>query len=169
MKAVAAKLAKNGNGSGDFERKNVSQLAFRFDLHRATVRTRLMEAGIAPVDEKAKEKLYELTSELVSALEKDDKLLDEAKLRKETAVARQQEIKVAMLEGEVAPVSEFLDTVQRLFGSMHKELAIRMPKQLAARLAKAKTPAEASKILAVYVTKVFTNLRDDHQKFLGNK
>jgi hypothetical protein len=167
MRAVAAKLAKNGNGSGNVERKNVSQLAFRFDLDRGTVRKRLMGAGIEPVDQKAKEKLYDMTTDLVALLEQPDKLLDEAKLRKETAVARQQEIKAAILEGEMAPVAEFTDTVQRLFGAMHKELAVRMPKTLAARLAKAKTPAEVSKILGLYVTKVFTNLRDDHQQFLG--
>jgi DNA-binding transcriptional ArsR family regulator len=166
MRAVAAKPAKNGNGTGEFERKNVSQLAFRFDLDRGTVRKRLMDAGIIPIDEKAKEKLYELTDRLIEVLERPDKLLDEAKLRKETAVARQQEIKASIAEGEVASVAEFTDAVQRLFASMHKELAVRMPKQLAARLAKAKTPAEASKILGLYVTKVFTDLRDDHQKFL---
>src|SRR4051812_37453083 len=112
MMAGAVKLATKGNGKSGHERRNVSQLAFRFDLDRGTVRKSLQDAGIEPVSEKAKEKLYELTPELIEVLEQADKLLDEAKLRKETAVARQNEIKVAVLEGELAPVGEFTDMVQ---------------------------------------------------------
>jgi hypothetical protein len=169
MMAGAVKLATKGNGKSGHERRNVSQLAFRFDLDRGTVRKRLQDAGIEPVSEKAKEKLYELTPELIEVLEQADKLLDEAKLRKETAVARQNEIKVAVLEGELAPVGEFTDMVQRLFGAMHKEIAIRFPKRVAARLQKAKSAADISAIMNRELNKIFTDLREDHSKFLGEK
>jgi hypothetical protein len=108
MRAVAAKLAKNGNGQvDDFEELSIQQIALRCGLDRATTKKRLDQVG------------------------------------------------------------EFIDVVQRLFGAMHKEIAVRMPKRLAARLAKAKNPAEISKILSADLNKTFNDLREDHSKFLG--
>jgi hypothetical protein len=165
MKAVAAKLAKNGNGS-NAELLSISKIAMRCGLDRATCRKRLDIHAFQPAEVKEKEKLYLFDAAMEAALtESQDKLTD-VKIRKETAAAQIAEIKVKQQMGELAPVGEFMDTVQRLFGAMHKEIAVRLPKQLAARLAKAKTPAETSRILSVSINKVFTDLRDDHQKFL---
>lgn len=164
--ATATAKTRNGNGKAA-ELKNISQLAFRFDLDRTTVRKRILAAGIVPVKELAKEKLYLLDDRLTTVLERTDEKLSEAKLRRESANARIAELKAMEAEGEMASVAEFTDTVQRLFGAMHKEIAVRLPKQIAGRLAKAKTPSDASAILTRELNKIFTGLREDHSKFLN--
>jgi hypothetical protein len=165
MKSVAVKLAKNVNGS-KAEMLSISKIAMRCGLDRATCRKRLDANGFEPAEVKEKEKLYLFDAAMDAALtESQDKLTD-VKIRKESAMAREKEIKVAQLEGELAPVGEFMDTVQRLFGAMYKEFFVRMPDQLASRLAKSKTPAEVKKILKDFTQRKFTDLRDDHQKFL---
>lgn len=168
--SVAAKLAKNGNGQkAKGQLLNISQLAFRFDLDRATTRKRLKEAGIEPVEEKAKEKLYELTERIASILDQADAKLADAKRRDIEAAAKLKEIKVMEAEGELAPVGEFIDAVQKIFNQMYQEIAVRQPQRLGGKLAKAKTSAEASAIIRADTAKIFATLRSDHTKFLGKK
>lgn len=150
----------------NYERLNISKLAFRFDLDRATVRKRITDATIEPVDEKAKEKIYNLTPKLEAILNQTNAKLDDAKLRKESAMARLKEIEVAEAEGEMAPVSEFMDAVQKLFHAMYQEMTVRQPQRLANKLAKARTAVEVTQILKADTSNVFSRLRSDHEKFL---
>jgi hypothetical protein len=168
MRAVAAKLAKNGNGQADdFEELSIQQIALRCGLDRATTKKRLDQHRYEPAINGKKLKIYRFDAEMEARLTESDTKLTDAKTRKETAAAQLAEIKVAKEIGELASVGEFIDVVQRLFGAMHKEIAVRMPKRLAARLAKAKNPAEISKILSADLNKTFNDLREDHSKFLG--
>lgn len=145
---------------------SISQLAFRFELDRATVRKRLQKANIEPHSEREKEKLYLLTPELEQILAETNDGLDAVKLRKETADAELKEIKVAEARGETASVAEFTEVVQQLFGAMHKKLAVQLPKRVSLRLSKAATQAEISRILTQEIGKEFTDLRNNHKKFL---
>lgn len=149
-----------------YERLNISKLAFRFELDRATVRKRIGDAAIEPFDVKAKEKTYELTPRLAAVLAKIDSPFDEAKLRSVTADAQLREIKVAQAEGQLVPLTEMIDLTQRLFGSMHRELAVRMPKEISRRLAKETTSAAVQKILKAAADRRFKTLRDNWEGML---
>lgn len=166
--AVATAKAKT-NGSnpefGDFSIKKISEL---LKMDRATVSKRLDALKYKPVLETAKLKLYRLDPAMKTALLSGDDRLTDIRVRKETAAAEKLELQNAEAKGELASVAEFTDRIQRVFGSMYKEVVVRMPKRLAARLAKAKTPADVNKILTHDLNGIFKTLRDDHRKFLGN-
>jgi hypothetical protein len=172
MNAIAVKLAKNGNGNGradHHEDLSISAIARRCGLDRATTRQRLDANGYKPIDEQAKLKIFRFDAEMDATLtETKDKLTD-VRIRKELAAAKKIELQNAEAEGELAPVAEFIDVVQRIFGSLHKEIAIRQPRRLAARLTKAKTAADVNKILTHDSNGIFKVLREDFEKYLGKK
>lgn len=170
MSVAAAKAKTNGRVSlPEFERLSISALGQRFDLDRATVRTRLREAGILPVEEKAKEKLFELTPRLYALLDETDTKLAAAKLQKMLADARIAEIKAAEAEGDLVPAGEFLDVVQKVFGGLFQDLAVRQPARLANKLFKAKTVSEVSAILRTDTTRRMEMLKTDWARYLGNE
>lgn len=162
---VAAKLARGK----DYEELSISAIARRCGLDRATTRQRLDANKYKPIDEQAKLKLYRFDAEMDATLtETKDKLTD-VRIRKEMAAARKIELQNAEIEGELAPVAEFVDVIQRVFGSLHKEVVIRMPRRLSARLAKAKTSSDVSKLLTKDLDGVFKVLAEDFEKYLGKK
>ena len=166
--SVAVKLAKSGNGNGSRAKPqtfNISQLAFRFDLDRATCRKRIKEAGIEPVEEKAKEKLYEMTDRLAAVLDQTDAKLADAKRRMTEADARLKEMRVMEAEGELIETEEVADIVTRLFGGQYKE-HIRMIRRWAARVTKLKTPAEAEKLMVADYQRSAERLKKDFESFL---
>lgn len=145
---------------------NITQLMYRYDLDRATVRKRLM--GIDPVSEKQKEKLYAVTDELdhlLSGASGDP--LDAERLRKLSAEADIKQMEAQTKRGEMASVSEFIEITQQIFGAMHKRIAVQMPSKLAAKLVKAKTAADIKKLLGYEINAAFDDLRNDHTKFLS--
>jgi hypothetical protein len=169
MAAVAAKLAKNGNGKADYEDLSIKAIAARCGLDRATAKKRLDENNYSPIEEQAKLKLYRFDAGMESVLtETRDKLTD-VRIRKEQAMAKKIELQNAEIEGELASVAEFIDTIQKVFGNLHKEVVVRQPRRLAARLAKAKTSADANKILSKDSEGIFKVLVEDFEKFLGKK
>lgn len=145
---------------------SISKLAFRFELDRATVRKRLNKAGIKPNSEREKEKLYLLTPELEQILAETNDNLDATKLRKLDAEADLKEIEVQKRRGELVSVAEFTEAVQQIFGTLHKKLAVQLPKRISARLAKLATQNEIAEILSQEIGKEFSNLRNNHQQFL---
>lgn len=159
-------LAKKLPNLEAYERLNISKLAMRFDLDRITVRKRIIDAGIEPIEEKAREKIYELTPDLDAVLGKVNDRLEQAKLRVVTADAELREAKAAQMRGDLVPAAEVTDNVQRLFGAMHKEIAVRMPKEIASKLAKAKTAPQVAAIIKAATDKRFKMLRDDFEKYL---
>lgn len=145
---------------------SISKLAMRFDLDRATVRKYLDEAGIKPVEEKEKGKLYELSEDLEAALNAQTKPIDAAKLRKEKAEAALRELKLAEATGEMCSVADFTQVVQMLFGNLHKKTCVHLPKTIAKKLKKAKSETEITRILEKELSAVFTELRENYKKFL---
>jgi DNA-binding CsgD family transcriptional regulator len=148
------------------ERLNTSQIAMRVFLNRATVKNRLLEAGIQPVERKARENIFEFTEELEELLTSENKPIDVAKLKKTEAEAEIKHLEAQKRKGEMASVAEFTEVVQSLFGAMHKKIAVQFPKNIAARLAKAASAKEISEILSHELGKIFNDLREDHRKFL---
>lgn len=162
MGQTARKIAK----PPEYERLSTSKLAFRFDLDRATVTKRLELAKIAPVEAKAKLRLYELTPKLEAVLSAIHDPLAEVKLRAATADAMYREAKVAAMTGDLVPLIEAQELTQRIFSTLHRDIVIQLPKRLGPRLARIKTAAEATKLLKQETEKIFRNLRNDPEGFL---
>lgn len=145
----------------EHERLNISQLAEEFDLDRASVRKRIQEAGIEPVEVKAKLTVYELNQRLASVLSDVASPLSEAKLRKETASAERLEMQNAIARGELVPMVEVVELSHKLHSLVYKQFVTNQPKTLATRLAKAKTTMEVTKILKADAEKFLKRLRDE--------
>lgn len=150
----------------EHERLNISQLAEEFDLDRASVRKRIQEAGIEPVEVKAKLTVYELNQRLASILSDVNSPLSEAKLRRETANAEKIEMQNAIARGELVPIDKTIERVQSVMSKMYKEFTQMQPKRLASRLVKAKTAAEVSKVLKIDTDKIFFRLREHDEEFV---
>lgn len=148
------------------KRLNLSQLEFRFNLNRATVRKRLRNAGIEPVEEHEKEKIFLLNDELTECLKQTEEDIDEVKLRKERAAARIQEHKADLAEGVVVMASDVKNYLHGLFTGWQKEFTIAMPRRVAAKLARAKTAADVYAILTPELDRMFDTLRTNHKKFM---
>lgn len=150
----------------EHERLNISQLAEEFDLDRASVRKRIQEAGIEPVETKAKLTIYELNQRLAAILSDVKSPMNEARLRKETAAAEKIEMQNAIARGELVQMGDAIERMQAILTAMYKEFGIHQPKRLASRLAKAKTVAEISKILKGDNDKIFARLREKDGEFV---
>lgn len=163
--AATAKVKSNGNGKHAGELLNISQIARRIKLDRATTVKRLEANGFEPVDVKAKEKTYRMDAVTLAqlAIKSDERLA--AQIRKEKAAAEKIEMQNAQARGELVPAAEFVDVVQRLFGASHKE-TIRMIKRWSARVVKMKAPAAAEKLMIAEYQRFSNSLRADYKKFL---
>lgn len=150
----------------EYERLNIANLAMRFDLNRETVVKRIRNAGIEPVELRAKEKLYELTSRLITVLEQRNEKLEEVKLRGETAKAQLVEIKVKQAEGELVPMAEAVELVHKIISRIYQEFAVRQPKRIAGHLARKKTAIEVKKILKADTDKIMKGVRTNFEEFL---
>lgn len=142
---------------------SITALSKKFVLDRATVRDRLDEAGIQPVSVKAKEKLYHLDDVEIVLSQSE---MNEAKLRKIEAEAELKELELKIKSGDYASVAEFTEIVQRIFGRLHKKLAVQLPGRVANRLHNANSSADVAALLKTEITKEFNDLRNDFTKYL---
>lgn len=146
---------------------NQSELALLYDLDRATVRTRLKDAGVVGTPGKHRELLYD-PDEAKAALESDsDEDYERERARKTRFDADLRELELQKQRAELLPVYEVREQMQKIIQRLYQTFAIQQPKTIAARLAKAKTPAEVEKILRESASKTFADLRRDHVKMLG--
>lgn len=148
---------------------NISELGRGFNLDRATVKKRIDAAGIAPVDRRAKEVRYRLDERLQEILLAADADLDAEKLRKLKNEADLKEMEVQIRRGELAPVQEFQELVQSLFGGLYKEITVRFPKKVAGRASRAKTAPEVAGILQRELNQIFVSVRADFTKYLDKE
>lgn len=146
---------------------NITELAAGFNLNRETVAKRLRLAGIEPAEKRPRETVYRMDPRLEEVLIAADADIEAERLRKISAEADLKEMAAAQLRGELAPVSEFQEIVQALFGGLHKEIAVRFPKKIAARAARTRTAAEASALLQQGLNEIFLAVRSDFSAFLG--
>lgn len=153
-----AKVAEN-----DLFLLSISALSRKFKLDRATVRERLDAAEIKPKTTREKEKLYHLDDVEIVLSQSE---LNEAKLRKLDAEAELKELEVKKKLGEYASVAEFTETVQKIFGRLHKRVVVQLPKRIAGRLHNANSSAEVMAALETELAKEFNDLRSDFTKFL---
>lgn len=143
---------------------NISDLEFRFDLNRNTIREKLRKAGIKPVDGHGRDKRYRL-AEVEPYLDNSDSDMDELKKRKLAAEAEERELKVQERKGELVPIAEVKNELQKIFTKMHREIAVTMPKRVASKLKKAKDAQTVTAVLTKEVSEIFERLRTDHKEF----
>lgn len=161
LKAVPA-----SDSATDVERLSISQLGESFDLDRATVRKRIQEAGIDPVEVKAKLTLYELTPRLISILSNVKSPINEARLRKETAAAEKIEMQNAVARGELVPMAEVVEIVQSIVSKIYQELNNAQGKRIDNKLAKARTVIEVKKIRTGDNQRILKMLRANFTEFV---
>lgn len=151
----------------EYEILSISKLAFRFNLDRATVKKRLVEANVQPVEESENEKLYELTEELQSILTFTTKPIDLAKLETVQTTNEIKKLELQKRKGELLTVVEVKDAVNGIFGGLQKEIVQNLPKKIAPKLKRAKTIAEITAILKQELDVPFGELASDYTKFLN--
>ena len=148
------------------ERLSISQLAEEFYLNRATVRKRIQEAGIDPVEIKAKLTMYEVTPRLTNILSDVKSPINEARLRKETAAAEKIEMQNAIARGELVAMHEVVELVQTVVGKVFQELTAAQGKRIDHKLAKAKTVIDIKKIRNGDNMRILKQLRANFQEFI---
>lgn len=161
-----AEAAKKIEPKGEW--LSIMQIAKRCGIHRQTCTSRLEGLGYEPDEDRStpKNQVYWFDDEMEFAVKSAKDSLTAAKIRDTRATYELKELKLAEARKELVPAVDVIDTTQALFGAMHKELAVRMPKDLAVKLAKAKTSAQVNSILKIAVDRRFKTLRDDFEKYL---
>lgn len=142
---------------------SISALSRKFKLDRATIISRLNKAAVKPASSRYNEKLYNL-SDVELVLSKSP--LDQAKLKKLDAEAELKELEVKKRTGEFASVAEFTEVVQKIFGALHKKVAVQFPSKVGARVHNAKSQSEAVQILKTELNDIFDDLRTNFKDYL---
>ena len=161
MAAVATKQDETG------DLLSISEIAKRLKLDRATVRTRLEDLGYQP-DESSTPKLqlYAFDDEMEFAIKAAKDTLAAMKIRQLRAAAVKLEMQNAQARGELVPMSEATDIVQRIVKKLYDEYAVRQPKRVAGQLVKAKTQAAVRKILKTDGDRIMKLVRTDFERFI---
>jgi hypothetical protein len=146
---------------------SISQLAARFELDRATVRKRLDAAGITPVSEKAKEKLFDvaIAQEVIEI--QADATYEKARARKIALEAELKELDLQRERGELVAIRDVREDLQKIFQRLFQRIAVQSPKELAGALFKAESAAQVEDILRKHNGKIFSDIRRDHQAYLN--
>jgi hypothetical protein len=146
------------------DKLSISELSRLCKLDRATVVKRLKE--VAPAHEEKKLKLYSLEDALPALIAGASAEMDEAKLRKAQADAELRELDLRRERAEVVGVKEVRSYAQALFKGVQQRVAVQMPRDIAAQLYKAESPAQITEILQREAGRFFNELRDDHKNLL---
>lgn len=161
MKQAALKLEP------EFELLSMSEIAKRLKLDRATVRSRLDDLGYEPdPSSTAKNHLYPFNAEMEFALKAAKDTVSAMKIRVMRADAQTKELKLAEARGELVPMHEVIEIVQKIGVAIYQEFTIRQPKRIGTKLAKAKNITEVKKILKIDTTRVMKILRENFEGFI---
>jgi hypothetical protein len=144
----------------------IATIAKRLDLDRSIVKKRLDHHKYTPVSSRQKLKLYEFDAEMEAVLLETDTKLNDARARKENAAADINEMKVQQMKGELVPLGECIDAIGLITGGLYKEIAVRLPDKIAAKLHKCESVADVKAILARELDKQFQEARANHAKWL---
>jgi hypothetical protein len=140
---------------------NISKLAERFDLDRATVRSYLAAAGVKPRQVKKREKLY-LVAEVEPYLDNSSDPLKAARLRKLEQESDLLDLKLKRERGELVLISEVGDEIQEVFKRLYQRLAVQYPREIAAQLYKAESPGQITDIMRHDMGRFFNEIREDY-------
>ena len=146
-----------------------SEIAKRCKLHRQTCAARLEDLGYEPDAERSTEKKKvhwfdeRVKFEILAA--KDS--LSAAKIHGLRIDNELKQIKLAEARGELVPMHEATELVQKIVSTVYQEVTIRQPKRIAPKLAKAKNVAAVKKILKTDMDRIMKSLRENFERFIG--
>ena len=145
-----------------------SEIAKRCNLDRATVVRRLEDLGYEPDEERSKPKLkvHFFTDEMLLEIKAAKDTFSAARLQDLRWAAKLKQQKYEKESGELVQWSVSVERMQAVVSRIYKEFVLHQPKRLAARLAKAKTAAEVTKIMKGDTEKVFAKLRESDAEFV---
>ncbi len=149
---------------------SISEIAKRTKLNRATVASRLEDLGYEPDEVNPKgpnAKLFRFDSEMEFALKSAKDTVSAMKIRDLRVTAELKELKLAEARGELVPMHEVVEIVQKIGTSIYQEFTVRQPKRIGPKLAKAKNVTEVKKILKVDTTRVMKVLRENFEGFIA--
>jgi hypothetical protein len=148
---------------------NLSELARASGYDRATVRNRLLAAGVQPKRSKAKEKQFdvnEATAALTATRTPEvDHGYRHARTQKTTAEAARILLKLQRERGELAPVAELREQAFTLVKAMHQRFS-RYARDSRNRLFRAKTATEVERIMSSDFALIFDDLKRDYPNIL---
>jgi hypothetical protein len=75
-------------------------------------------------------------------------------------------LKLAEARGELVPMHEATELVQKIVGTLYQEYVTRQPKRIGAQLAKAKSIPAIKKILKVDSDRIMKQLRSNFEDFI---
>jgi|SRR5436189_691842 len=145
-----------------------SEIAKRCKLHRQTCAARLEDLGYEPDAERSTEKKKvhwfdeRVKFEILAA--KDS--LSAAKIHGLRIDNELKQIKLAEARGELVPMHEATELVQKIVSTVYQEVTIRQPKRIAPKLAKAKNVAAVKKILKTDMDRIMKSLRENFERFI---
>ena len=145
-----------------------SQIAKRCKIDRTVCGRRLEDLGYEPDEERStpNNQVYWFDDEVEFAIKSAKDSLAAAKIRDLRATYELKELKLAEARGELVNYAKTVEIVQAIIVKMYKEVALAMPKRVGPRAAKAKSAAEATKIIKAEVEKVFARLRENDGEFV---
>ena len=146
---------------------SISEIARRLKLDKTTVRSRLEDLGYEPDDSStAKLKLYPFNEEMEFSIKSAKDTLSATRIRDLRAAAEIKELKLAEARGELVPMHEAIEIVQKIVGTLYQEYVIRQPKRIGTKLAKAKNITAVKKVLKLDSDRIMKQLRDNFEGFI---
>lgn len=144
------------------DQMSISRIADKYEMDRRTVSKKLR--GIEPIKSTAREKVYQITPELIAAL-LDDPELEKLKKRKLEREGDILDLKYQQAVGEMVSIAEVTERLVLIFGGLHKRLFSRLPRKIAGKLLRAGNLQAVEQILRTAIGKEFDELRQDHTDF----
>lgn len=145
-----------------------SQIAKRCKLHVQTVSSRLEDLGYEPdPTSTAKNQLYWFNDEMELAIKSAKDTVSAMKIRDLRATAQIKEMKLAEAMGQLVPMGEATELVQRIVSTLYQEYTVRQPKRIAAKLAKAKNVTQVRTALKADTDRIMKSLRENFERFIG--
>jgi hypothetical protein len=146
---------------------SISEIGRRCGINRATAASRLDDLGYeADPSSTAKNQLYAFDDEMEFAIKSAKDTFSATKIRDLRASAQIKELKLAEARGELVPMHEATELVQKIVGTLYQEYVTRQPKRIGAQLAKAKSIPAIKKILKVDSDRIMKQLRSNFEQFI---
>ena len=146
----------------------IAEIARRCGINRATCAGRLEDLGYEMHETSTeKNKLFSFDDEMLFAIKAAKDSLSAAKIRDVRASSQLKELKLAEARGELVPMHEATEMVQKIVSSIYQEFTIRQPKRIAPKLAKSKNVAAVKKVLKMDTDRIMKTLRENYERFIG--
>lgn len=145
-----------------------SAIAKRVKLHVQTVTSRLEDLGYEPDEDRStpKNQVYWFDDEMEFAIKSAKDSLTAMKIRQLRGQAEKIEMQNAQARGELVPMGEVTDIIQRIVSTLYQEYSVRQPKRIGGQLVKAKTIAAVRKTLKTDGDRIQKMLRTNFERFI---